>query len=107
MGHLAHAEGLVVDDHGRFRRGGAEGYIALRAAGLPLHDRHGAHGARHAGVLRRCRGANAAECRKAEAAGSIWGRHHFVSSRLKEVERPGSIGTCRDSGRENLPLSAT
>ena len=69
MGHLAHAEGLVVDDHGRFRRGGAEDYIALRAAGLPLHGRHGTHGARHAGVLRRCRGANAAECRKAEAAG--------------------------------------
>mmetsp|Transcript_22779 Transcript_22779/g.46870 ORF Transcript_22779/g.46870 Transcript_22779/m.46870 type:complete len:319 (+) Transcript_22779:418-1374(+) len=57
---------LVVDDHGRFRRRGAEAYIALRAAGLPLHDRHGVHGAHHAGV-------------------------HFVSPRLIEVEGPEEV----------------
>ena len=62
MGRLAHTEELVVDDHGRFRRRGAEAYTALRAAGLPLHDRHGVHGAHHAGVLRCCE-ANTADCR--------------------------------------------
>ena len=53
MGHLANAEGLVVDDHRRFWRCGTEGSVAVRTAGLPLNHGHFIHRrACLAGVLR-------------------------------------------------------